>query len=141
MRSYRKLTVLIGAALVVAALPSLAGAGAAGPTSGTWTFTDVTANPTVFLPCGPEVPSAPIDVNTYEIKVTKKLATLTTTSHNVLDWAAEIRDKSGAIVDTRDGFLPTDQENFSTVLSKGTYTVSYCNFAGEPEITVDWSLK
>ena len=82
-----------------------------------------------------------MDVNTYEVKVTKKSAVLTTTSHNTFDWAAEVRDKNGTIIDSMDGGLPTDHENLSVFLPKGTYTVGYCNFAGEPQITVDWTLK
>ena len=29
----------------------------------------------------------------------------------------------------------------TVLIKKGTYTVVYCNFAGEPTITVDWSYK
>lgn len=140
MRSYRKFVALAGAVLLVTAFPSFAGA--RGPSKGTWTFTDVTPNPTVFGTCsGSEVLSAPSDVNTYEIKVTKKIAQLTTTSHNNLDWAAEVRDSNGNIIESVDGGLPTDHENLSILLAKGTYTVGYCNWLGEPSITVDWTLK
>ena len=142
MRTYRKVAVLVGAAaLLISALPSLAGAGRA-PTSGTWTFTDATPNPSNFGECfNSAVPSAPGDVNSYEVKVTKKLATLSTTAHNTLDWAAQITDKNGGVLISADGTEPNVQENMSILVRKGKYTVSYCNWAGEPQITVDWSVK
>ena len=141
MRSYKRFAVLIGAALAVAVLPAFAGASGA-PTSGTWTFTDITPNPTEFGFCmGTDVPSAPGDVNTAEIKVTKKSATLTTTSHSKLDWAAEVRDSKGNTIESFDSQLPTEPEHINIALPKGKYTVTYCNWLGDPEITVDWSLK
>ena len=141
MRFNRKIAMGLTAALAVAVLPSFAGASAR-QTSGTWTFTDVTPNPTVFGQCsGPEVPSAPVDVNSYDIKVTKKRATLTTLSGNTLDWAAEVRDSKGNVIASYDGGTPDVVENISVPLRKGTYTVYYCNWAGEPTIDVDWTLK
>lgn len=140
MGSYRRFAAVIGTALVMGVLPSSAGA-AKPPTSGTWTYTDASPNPTVFGECmGPEVPSAPGDVNSYEIKVTKKIMMFETTSHNMLDWAAEIRDSKGGLITSMDSPTPTEQEHLSIALPKGTYFVNYCNWAGEPEITVDWSL-
>ncbi len=142
MRFNRKIAMGMTAALAVAVLPSFAGASAR-PTSGTWTFTDVTPNPTVFGQCsGPEVPSAPADVNSYEVKVTKKRATLSTVSHNQLDWAAELRDSKGNVIASSDQPIGGSQaENFNIPVRRGTYTVYYCNWSGEPQITVDWSVK
>jgi len=118
------------------------GAGAKPPTSGTFTFVDATPNPTVFGQCmGPEVPASPADVNSFPIKVTKKTATLTLTSHNAADWAGQVSDSKGNVLATQDGGLPTDVENMALVLRKGSYVVSYCNWAGEPTINVDWELK
>ncbi len=141
MKTYRKFSLVLGAALALTALPS-----SAAPrlqNSGTFTYTDFTPNPTVFGQCsGPEVPSAPVDVNEYEVKVTKKRMTLTTMSHNQLDWAAEIRDSKGNVIATSDQPIGGSQaENFTLSLKKGTYTVYYCNWSGEPQITVDWALK
>lgn len=141
MRRYLKVAVLVGVmALLVAAVPSFAADQKA--TSGTWTFTDMSPNPSNFGECfNATVPSAPGDVNSYEVKVKKKLATLTTTSHNSLDWAAQITDKNGGVLMSADGSDPTTKENMSILVRKGTYTVWYCNWAGEPEITVDWEVK
>lgn len=145
MRSTKKIAIALGAALVVAALPSFAGANARQGTSGTWTFTDVTPDPS-NTGTGPkcftsDVPQAPVDVNSYEVKVTKKRATLSTISHNTLDWTAEVADSKGNVVASIDGGTPDVKENLNVLLRKGTYTVSYCNWAGEPTINVDWSLK
>lgn len=141
MKTYRKFSLVLGVALALSALPS-----SAAPrmqTSGTFAYTDVTPNPTVFGECSNStVPSAPADVNAYEVKVKKPRMTLTTTSHNQLDWAAEVRDSKGNVLATSDQpFGGSQAENFVLSLKKGTYTVYYCNWSGEPQITVDWALK
>lgn len=144
MRLNRMLAVAAGGALLVAILPSLAGA-APSATKGTWTFTDVTPDPS-NTGSGPKcstspLPSAPVDVNSYPIKVTKKTALLQTVSHNELDWTAEVLDSNGGVIASVDGGSPEVKENLTVQLTKGSYTVMYCNWAGEPQITVDWSLK
>jgi hypothetical protein len=141
MRTYRTFVTAAAAALIVGALG--AGAGAKPPKSGTWTFTDVTPNPSNFGECmNTTVPSSPADVNSYPLKVTKKTATLTLTSHNAADWAAEVRDSKGNIIASSDQPIGGSQaENMVVTLRKGSYTVSYCNWSGEPTITVDWALK
>jgi hypothetical protein len=141
MKTYR---VFVTAAAAVLALGLIgSGAGAKPPSSGTWTFVDLTPNPTNFGECmNTTVPSSPGDVNTFPVKVTKKTATLTTTSHNALDWAAEVRDSKGNIIASSDQPIGGSQaENLVLTLRKGTYQVSYCNWSGEPQITVDWALK
>jgi hypothetical protein len=141
MRTYR---VLVTAATAVLALGLIGpGVGAKPATSGTWTFIDATPNPSNFGECmNTTVPSSPADVNTFPVKVTKKTATLTTVSHNALDWAAEVRDSKGNIIATSDQPIGGSQaENLALTLRKGSYTVSYCNWSGEPTITVDWELK
>ncbi len=132
-------------AALVAVVPAFAGAETRQGTSGTWTFTDVTPDPS-NTGSGPkcftsDVPQASVDVNTYEIKAKKKSQILSTVSHNTLDWTAEVADSRGNVVASYDGGTPDVKENISLPLRKGTYTVSYCNWAGEPQITVDWSLK
>lgn len=141
MRRFHRAAIFVGlAALAIAAVPSLAGARRA-PTSGTFEYVDTTSNPSNFGECfNSTIPSAPSDVNSFEVKVTKKIATLTTTSHNTLDWAAQITDKNGAVLLSADGSDPTTKENMSILVRKGKYTVWYCNWAGEPEITVDWEV-
>jgi hypothetical protein len=142
MRTYR---VLVTAAAAVLALGMIgSGAGAKPPKSGTWTFVDTTPNPSNFGECmNTTVPSSPADVNSFPVKVTKKKgAVLTTTSHNQGDWAADVRDSKGNIIATSDQPIGGSQaENFVLTLRKGSYTVNYCNWSGEPQITVDWTLK
>lgn len=139
----RILAIAVGAMLAIAAIPSLA---TAGGSKGTWTFTDTTPDPTVVqydgaMHCSTAVvPAAPVDVNVQTFKAKKK-GTLSLTSHNALDWAMEVQDSKGNIITGTDGALPTDAENMTVSLRKGTYKVVYCNFAGEPQITVDYSFK
>jgi hypothetical protein len=140
MRTYRIFVTAAAAMLAVGMIG--AGAGAKPPKSGTFTYTDITPNPSNFGECmNTTVPSAPSDVNSYPVKVTKKSATLTLTSHNAADWAAQVTDSKGNIIASADGPTPTDVENLVVTLRKGSYNVNYCNWAGEPQITVDWALK
>jgi hypothetical protein len=146
MRKNRILMVGLTATLLVGALSSVGMARARGPASGTWTFTDFTPDPTVFPNPGEQhcsggaLPAGPTDVNSQEL-VVKKTSTLTLTSHNAMDWAMEVRTSDGTWITGVDGPLPTDPENMTISLSKGKYEVVYCSFAGEPEITVDYSLS
>ena len=142
----RKGAVLVAAAITLAlvATPSLAGAPS--KSKGTWTFTDTTPDPTVVLNdahlhCHGVVPAAPVDVNAQPFKA-KKPGTLKLTAHNALDWAVEVRDSHGNVIagtDSEDSFAA---ENLTATLPRaGTYSVVYCNFSGEPQITVDYAFK
>lgn len=142
MRAARTIVVAVGAALIVGAIPSVAGAG---PTKGTWTYVDTTPDPTTLENpathhCHGTLPSAPVDVNNQTFKAKKK-GVLTLTSHNALDWAMEVRDSKGNVVAGTDGANVDDKENMTVMLKKGTYQVVYCSFAGEPTITVDYRFK
>ena len=135
--------IALGAVLAVAAIPSLA---SAGKNKGTWTFIDTTPDPTVVTNpasqhCTGIVPAAPTDVNNQTFKATKKRGTLKLTAHNALDWAVEVRDKRGNTIAGTDGEDPTQAESLTVGLRRGTYTVVYCSFAGEPVIEVDYSYK
>lgn len=136
-------TIAIAAVLAVALVPSGA---SAGKNKGTWTYIDTTPDPTVVTNpasqhcSGGLAPASPADVNEHTFKA-KKRGTLFLTSHNALDWAVEVRTKSGANIGGTDGGSPTDAENLSVSLKKGTYKIIYCNFAGEPTITVDYRFK
>jgi hypothetical protein len=143
MRTYRISVTAIAALLALGAIASIAGA--RGASSGTWTFTDTTPDPTVVANdatqhCETTVPAGPADVNSQAFK-TSKPGILTLTSHNALDWAMEVKDSKGNIVTGTDGSNPNDPENMIVSLSKGSYEVIYCNFSGEPSITVDYSFK
>ena len=147
MRTYR--TFVVGVAVVAAvgmsSPASMARVRRGGAVSGTWTYSDYTPDPTT-LPndatahCTGNVPAGPMDVNSQEL-VAKKTGTLTLTAHNQLDWAMEIHDSAGNTITGTDGADSTTPENMTIRLAKGTYEVIYCNFSGEPEITVDYSFK
>ena len=145
MRSKKILALAVGAALALALAPSTA-VGAGAPKSGTWTFTDVTPDPSSIADSagrcvGRPVPASPVDHNMETVKLTKKRQTFSVMSHNAADWAMELHDAKGnvlAAVDAADPFAP---EGVTMMLKRGTYKVYYCNFAGEPQITVDWSIK
>ena len=143
MRAARVAIAALGAATMVVALPGLSGAG---PTKkGTWTYVDTTPDPTTVTNppthhCHGTLPSAPIDVNSHTFKA-KKRGTLRLTAHNELDWAMEVRDKKGNVIAGTDGANVDDKENMTVMLKKGTYSVVYCSFAGEPQITVNYSFR
>lgn len=143
MRSHRGIAVA-ASFLILGAIPAVAGAKAP-PVSGTWTYTDTTPDPTTLQNpaqehCHGTLPSAPTDVNSQEF-VAKKKGTLSLVSHNALDWAMEVHDSSGTVIAGTDGANPDDPENMVVAVKKGTYSVIYCSFAGEPSITVDYSFK
>lgn len=145
MRTYRTIVIALAATLVLGALGSFAGARPLSASKGTWTYTDTTPDPTVVLNdatqhCEGTLPAGPADVNSQTFKA-KGTGVLSLTSHNMLDWAMEIKDSKGNIVTGTDGADSTTQENMVTTLTKGTYSVIYCNFSGEPSITVDYSWK
>ena len=133
------------AALIGAAVPGQAAATRiAGPSKGSWTFTDFSPDPTstpepAEQHCHGQLPAAPGDVNEQAIKI-KKAGTLTLTAHNALDWAVEIRDTKDNVITGTDGGGPNDPENLSLYMGPGAYKVVYCNLEGEPSITVDWSF-
>jgi hypothetical protein len=143
MRTYRIFVTAAAAMLAVGIVG--AGAGAKAPTSGTWTYTDVTPDPTTLQNdatqhCEGTLPSSPADVNSYPFKA-KKTGVLTLTSHNAADWAMEVKDSKGNIITGTDGADVNTPENMVVTLRKGSYEVIYCSFAGEPQITVDYSFK
>lgn len=142
----RRRTAVVIATLALAAVPSFAEAGAVpAQTEGTWTFIDFSPDPTstpedATMHCHGMLPTAPGDVNSQPLKL-KSAGTLNLTSHNVLDWAMELRDSGGNVVTGTDGGDLTTPENLSVFLPKGKYEVVYCNLEGEPEITVDYSFE
>src|SRR4051794_21891927 len=94
-------TVAVFALLAVGAAgvtPALAASGRAKPKpiKGSWSFTDTTADPSATVEAqqsgtdpychGGHVPAAPVDKNSYTIKV-KGPGTLSVLGDNTLDWA------------------------------------------------------
>ena len=87
MRSKKILALTVGAALALAVFPSFATAKAPAPKSGTWTYTDVTPDPTsagdsAGRCVGRQVPASPADVNVQTIKLTKKRSTFSVMSNS-----------------------------------------------------------
>src|SRR5436305_3606569 len=114
------------------------------PLSGTFSYTDVTPDPTVTANtdaathCHGKVPAAPSDVNSHPLTV-KGRGTLTVVGHNKGDWAMEVRDKAGNVLAGSDGQTPTDAEGTVVSLARaGTYSVVYCNLEGEPTTTATY---
>ena len=122
------------------------------PLKGTWSFTDVTPDPSATaegnVPGGKDpychgghVPSAPVDKNAYTLKLTRA-GTLTVVGSNTLDWAMELDDAKGNTVASSDGGLPQDNEGLVAALPKaGSYTLLYCNLTGAPTATASYSFK
>jgi hypothetical protein len=130
------------------ALPAFAaGATKAKPLKGTWSYTDVTPDPTPDAStssnagdhCHGKLPSAPSDVNSHTLKITRP-GTLTVTTSVVGDWALEIRDAKGNIV-AGDDANPPASEGALVALKKGAYAVVLCNLSGAPTATADYSFK
>ena len=145
MRSTKILSMAVGASLALAVAP-LTATGAPAPKSGTWTFTDVTPDPSSAADSGGRcvgrpVPASPVDHNMETIKLTKKRQTFSVMGNNAADWAMELHDSKGNVLATVDDADTFAREGVAMVLKKGTYKVYYCNFAGEPQITADWSVK
>jgi hypothetical protein len=122
------------------------------PMTGTWTYTDITPDPTfdsdIAHHCtnpathasGQTTPAAPTDVNVQVLKV-KKRGTLSLTGHGTGDWAVEILNSKGVSIAGND-VNPPDFESLAAILpKKGTYKVMWCNLTGEPQITVDYTFK
>lgn len=144
----RPATLALSAAMAVAgAAPAMAQTAhhKPKPIKGTWTYTDVTPDPTVIANsdatahCHGKIPAAPTDVNAHTLKV-PAAGTLTVVGHNRLDWAMEVRDRRGNVLAGSDGSSPVSAEGTTVALAKGTYSVVYCSAEGEPTITVDYTF-
>jgi hypothetical protein len=138
-------TVSMLALAAAGAAPALAGPAVAKPLKGTWSFTDATPDPSGNAQssesnhCQGKLPSAPSDVNSHTIKVTRP-GTLTVTGHVVGDWAIEIDDAKGSPV-FGDDVNPPDSEGAALRVKKGTYAVIFCNLEGAPTASADYAFK
>lgn len=136
--------VTLAAVGVAGTAPAFAAKPKPKPLSGTFSYTDVTPDPTVTANsdaashCHGNVPASPTDVNSQTLKVKGK-GILTVVGHNALDWAMEVRDSKGLVLAGSDGGTPTDPEGTVVMLPKaGSYSVVYCNLEGEPQITASY---
>jgi hypothetical protein len=115
------------------------------PIKGSWSFTDTTPDPSVdtgsdnSTHCHGKLPSGPADVNAHSLKVSGR-GLLTVTGSNSGDWAMEVRDSHGNSLAGSDGALPTAQEGTSVDLTKGTWTVVFCNVTGAPTATATYTF-
>jgi hypothetical protein len=143
--------------LLVATVALSAAAGALAPawgaptrakaSKGTWSYTDVTPDPTYVKNisdasshCHGQLPAAPSDVNSHRLKVTGRGGTLTVAAHVIGDWALEIRNAKGVVV-AGDDQNPPATEGATLALKKGTYAVVLCNLEGGPTATADYTFK
>jgi hypothetical protein len=141
--------VLAVAALAAAgALPAFAAGDAkAKPLKGTWSYTDVTPDPTpdaststnVSNHCHGKLPSAPVDVNSHTLKASRP-GTLTVNTSVVGDWALEVHDSKGNII-AGDDANPPASEGAVVALKKGTYAVVLCNLSGAPTATASYTFQ
>jgi hypothetical protein len=121
------------------------------PLKGSWSFTDATPDPSATAEgtasgtdpyChGGHVPAAPVDKNSYTVKI-KGPGTLTVLGDNTLDWAMELDNSKGQLLAASDGSSPQDKEGIVAAVKKpGTYTVVFCNLSGGPTATADYTYK
>jgi hypothetical protein len=136
--------VTLAAVGAAGSVPALAAKPKPKPISGTFSYTDVTPDPTVVADsdaanhCHGKVPAAPVDVNSQPIKVKGK-GLLTVVGHNMGDWAMEVRNSRGLVLAGSDGSNPQDPEGTVVALPRaGTYSVVYCNLEGEPTTTASY---
>jgi hypothetical protein len=138
--------ITLAAVGVAGGVPALAKAPKPKPISGTWSYTDYSADPSVSVTsaagnhpyCHDPVPATPADVNAHTIKV-KGRGLLSVAGTTTGDWGMEIDDAKGNVLATSDGTQPQDQEGAIVDLPKaGTYSVLYCNFGGAPTATAKY---
>ena len=140
--------VLAAMALAAAgAMPAFA-TGTAKPKAvkGSWSFTDVTPDPTpdadtggASSHCHGKLPAAPVDVNAHPFKAAGA-GTLTVISTVVGDWAMEVRDAKGNVVAGADANPPAS-ESVALVLKKGAYSVVMCNLSGAPTASATYTFQ
>jgi hypothetical protein len=118
------------------------------PLAGTWSYTDLTADPsdTALAEAGKHpychdaLPPSPADVNAHALKVAGK-GLLAVAGTHTGDWAMEVDDAKGNPLATSDGGSPNDQEGTIVDLPKaGTYSVLYCNLTGAPTATAKYKF-
>ena len=138
----------LSAAAAAGVVPAFAADGAkAKPSKGTWSYTDVTPDPSpdaststnVSNHCHGKLPSAPVDVNSHTLKASRP-GTLTVNASVVGDWALEIRDSKGNIV-AGDDSNPPASEGAVVALKKGAYAVVMCNLSGAPTATASYTFQ
>jgi hypothetical protein len=150
----RRATVATATAIVMGAVgvvPALAsGTSTPKPIKGSWSFTDLTPDPTVTVLaqtkgadpyCHGTLPAGPADVNNHTIKVSGPGA-LSVVGTNTLDWAMELRNARGTVLAGSDGSSPNTQEGLAVPISRaGTYTVVYCNLGGGPTASAKYTFR
>lgn len=148
-----KATIIAATAALGAVSALVNGAGAAPATHGSWSFADYTPDPsslaadqtfhmvtgaTITSYChGSRVPTAPQDVTTHAIAVSKRsVLTLHLTSTGV--WGVDVNNLRGAALA---GITSTPGAGVLSVrLPAGRYAVTACNLGGAPSAQVDYQL-
>ena len=115
------------------------------PMKGSFSFTDTTPDPTPNVSddtathCNGRLPSAPTDVNSHAIKITRK-GMLAVAAHVVGDWALQIRDAKGRVLTGDDVNPPQSEGALLTITKRGTYQLVLCNLEGAPTATADYTF-
>src|SRR4051812_34781911 len=138
----------IGAVGVAGLSPAFAAPGRskAKALKGTFSYTDVTPDPTVTTSsnvsthCSGKLPSAPSDVNSHPLKLRGR-GTLTVSGNVVGDWAMQIRDAKGNVITGDDANPPATEGILLTISKPGTYQVVMCNLEGAPTASADYTFK
>jgi hypothetical protein len=148
--------VVIAGAVIAAVAPVVAPMAFATTTpGGSWSFTDYTADPGSWAAdsafhvatgahissyChGSRVPSAPQDVNTYELKVARASQLhLSLSSTGV--WGVDIDTARGTALVGTAATQPSTPATLTTVVQPGTYVINACNLGGAPTASVDYQL-
>lgn len=148
--------VVIAGAVVAAIAPVLAiGAVAATTPGGSWSFTDYTPDPGSLLAgdalhvatgavitsyCqGSRMPTAPQDVNSYRLKVTKtSRLDLALSSTGV--WGVDVDTLRGTALAGTATSEPTTPAALHVRLQPGSYVVQACNLGGGPTANVSYQL-
>lgn len=115
------------------------------PFKGSKPYTDQTPDPTASDPrtdtqgCDSLMPTQYPHEAGISVKV-PAAGKLKASLDNKLDWAIEIRDSSGRVINAADGEMPDTQESVQAKIKKaGTYVIFPCNLEGEPTVNVSWS--
>jgi hypothetical protein len=132
----------VGATL---AAPAMAAPAKPKPIKKSFTYQDLTADPTATdaqggrTGCDEKV--APLASQGFAISLPAKgslKVKLTTTG----DWALDIRDAKGKILGASDGAMPTDQESATVkIKAAGKYFIVPCNIGGAPDSSGTWEYK
>jgi len=142
-------------AVALAIIPAIASQAAAPGAHGSWAFADYTPDATSLAAdgslhvltganvgsyChGSRVPSAPQDVNSHSLKVSRR-ATLQLTVSATGVWGLDVTTTRGNAL-AGIAAMPGSPSSLKVRLAPGSYVVKACNLGGSPTATVSYMLS